>query len=611
MKSIKNKKITKPKYNLFQNSGFMINTAWKSKKSVLWLVLAVSVSGVAKNLVELFMAPAVLGVIQSGEPAGKFVTLIILFTAALVAVNASESYVSRNTLFGRTSVRLKIISLMQEKLMTMSYPNLENQDIQKKYDKATMATSSNDQATEEIWNTLSDLIKNITGFIIYLLLLSSLNPFIIVLVAVTTTAGFFVNNYLNGWGYRHRDEEAEYSRKMNYLTNKSQDHTLAKDIRIFNMKPWMGEVYDSTLRLYNAFISRGEKVYIWTNIIDIVLTFARNGIAYFFLINMVLYKGVSVAQFLLYFSAIGGFTAWIGGILSGFSTLHKQSLDLSAVREFLECPEVFKFNDGESLEPKPGKDYELELCNVTFRYPGAVKDTLEHVSLKIRPGEKLAVVGLNGAGKTTLVKLICGLYDPTEGEVLLNGTNIKKYNRHDYYKHFSAVFQNFSMLAGTVAGNIAQTDKAIDMTKVKNCAEKAGIFEKLDGLPRGFDTCLCKEVYEDGASLSGGETQQLMLARALYKNAPIIVLDEPTAALDPIAEKDMYNKYNELTAGRTAVYISHRLASTRFCDRIILIDSNKILEEGTHDELTEKGGIYAGLFEIQSRYYREGAIENE
>ncbi|MCL2752454.1 MAG: ABC transporter ATP-binding protein/permease [Firmicutes bacterium] len=365
----------------------------------------------------------------------------------------------------------------------------------------------------------------------------------------------------------------------------------------------------SSFRLYQAFIARREKVYIWAIVLDVVLTFARNGIAYLILIGMVLNNGMSALAFLLYFSATGGFADWVSGIFSGFSTLYRQSLDLSSVREFLEYPEPFMFENGESLEPMPGNPYEIELRNVTFRYPKAEKDTLEYINLKIKPNEKLAVVGLNGAGKTTLVKLICGFYDPTSGEVLLNGENIKKYNRRDYYKHFSAVFQDFSLLATTIAGNIAQDNECIDEDKAESCAERAGLSTKVETLPNKLETYIGKEVYEEGVEFSGGETQRLMLARALYKDAPIIVLDEPTAALDPIAESDVYNRYNELTGGRTSVYISHRPASTRFCDRIILIDKNAIAEEGTHDSLIEKGGKYAELFEIQSRYYREGALE--
>ena len=247
--------------------------------------------------------------------------------------------------------------------------------------------------------------------------------------------------------------------------------------------------------------------------------------------------------------------------------------------------------------------YEIELRNVRFRYPGAEQDTLHDLNLTIHAGEKLAVVGLNGAGKTTLVKLICGFYDPTEGQVLLNGQDIRQYNRRDYYKLFTAVFQDFSILETTLADNVTQSTENIDRDRIKDCIEKAGLTEKIDSLKAGMETHVGRSVYEDGMDLSGGETQRLMLARALYKGAPIMVLDEPTAALDPIAENDMYLKYNQMAAGCTSVYISHRLASTRFCDRIILLSDGGIAEEGTHDSLMAKGGKYAERFGIQSRYY--------
>jgi len=350
-------------------------------------------------------------------------------------------------------------------------------------------------------------------------------------------------------------------------------------------------------------------VYIWGNVVDVVFSFARNGIAYLYLINLVLNDGLSASMFILYFAAVGGFTGWVSGILNSFQTLHVQSLDISAMREFLEYPEPFKFEDGLPLSPNVQKDYSIELKNVRFRHSGAEKDTLENINLTIRAGEKLAIVGLNGAGKTTLVKLICGFYDPTEGEVLLNGENIKQYNRRDYYRHFSAVFQDFSIISSNIAENIAQTVDDIDMVKVADSIDKAGLTAKIDKLPEKYETHFTKKVFLDGIDFSGGETQRLMLARALYKDAPILILDEPTAALDPIAESEMYNKYNDFAGGRTSVYISHRLASTRFCDRIILLVDGRITEEGTHGELIVHGKRYAELYEIQSHYYNEGAVE--
>ena len=243
---------------------------------------------------------------------------------------------------------------------------------------------------------------------------------------------------------------------------------------------------------------------------------------------------------------------------------------------------------------------------MSYRYPGAEKNTIAHMSLTLHPGENLAIVGLNGAGKTTLVKLICGFLDPTGGRVLLNGQDIRQYNRRDYYKLFEAVFQDFSVLSCTVAENVAQAMDGIDEEKVRYCLDQAGLTEKITSLPAGIKTHVGRDVYLDGVEFSGGQTQRLMLARALYKDAPILVLDEPTAALDPIAEDDIYQKYNEMTRGRTSLFISHRLASTRFCDRILFLENGRVLEEGTHDQLMAHNGGYAKLFAVQSKYYKEG-----
>jgi ATP-binding cassette subfamily B protein len=244
--------------------------------------------------------------------------------------------------------------------------------------------------------------------------------------------------------------------------------------------------------------------------------------------------------------------------------------------------------------------------HVSFRYPDTENDIIRDLNLTVRPGEKLAIVGLNGAGKTTLVKLLCGLLDPTEGRVLLNGRDIRGFNRRKYYDLFSAVFQEFSVLDVTVAEEIAQTTEDIDYDKVADCVEKAGLPAAIAQLPQGYETHVGREVYLDGVLFSGGQTQRLMLARALYKDGPILLLDEPTAALDPIAENDIYMKYSEMTHKKTSLFISHRLASTRFCDRIIFVSDGGIKEEGTHESLLQLGGAYADLFEVQSRYYREG-----
>ena len=608
----KKEKAPKPKYNMAQNSWFMIKLAWTSgEKKVIVLSLLSALFAVALNLINLYVSPTILSVVERQASVTELIVTIVVFVAALMLVSAASSYVNTNTLYGRISVRSEIINLLNRKMATTSYQNISDERFKTLKIKVQETIGSNRAATEAVWTTLTDLTTNIVGFAFYVVLMSSIQPLLLLAILATTVVSYFVSNRLSEWGYKHREEESEYSTQIYYLDRQSSDLTVAKDIRIFGLRSWLDDLYAKSMAAYTAFKRKEQGVYIWASVTDLVLTFLRNAIAYAYLIGLVIGNGLSVSEFLLFFGAVGGFTAWVSGILGGFNTLHKQSLDISSVRECLEFPEPFKFEDGEPIKTEENRLYEIRLENVSYRYPGADKDTLTNVNLTLHPGEKLAVVGLNGAGKTTLIKLICGFLDPTEGRILLDGKDIRDYNRRDYYKMFSAVFQEFSLLAGTIATNVAQDSEGFDMELVKDCVEKAGLRKKIESLKDGYDTYLNREVFEDAMLLSGGETQRLMLARALYKNAPFIVLDEPTAALDSIAESEMYQKYNEMTIGKSSIYISHRLASTRFCDRIIMIADGRIGEEGTHEELLKAGGKYAELYEVQSKYYKEGEEENE
>jgi ATP-binding cassette subfamily B protein len=599
------KKTPKPKYNLWQNTGFMLRTSRKYAKSVFPLCIVLALLSAGKSVAELLIAPAILNKIELSASLGSVVFTIAAFALVLMLLSGLRSYVDTNALFGRIAVRSQGIYLsISRKYAKTSYPNLLNTDFLALGEKASAACSANSEASEAIWTTLTDLMTSCIGFIVYLALLTNLNLWLAALVAATTAVSYFASKRINEWGYLHRSEELELTKRIEYANKTATSREFAKDIRMFGLRGWLEDLWGSTMRLYSAFCAKRERKYIWANIIDIVLTFLRNGIAYAFLIGITVKNGLPASQFLLYFAALSGFAQWVVEILDKLSVMHKQSLDISTIREFLDWDEPFDLNGGERIAFEPNKQYEIRLDDVSFRYPKADKDTLSHINLTVHPGEKLAIVGLNGAGKTTLVKLVCGFLDPTEGRILLNGEDIRKFNRNDYYALFSAVFQEFSVLDVTVKENVAQCVDGIDETRVWQCIDKAGLTEKIKSLPKGIETHLGRRVFKDGVEFSGGQTQRLMLARALYKNAPILVLDEPTAALDPIAENDIYQKYNDMTHGRTSFFISHRLASTRFCDRIIFVDGGKIAEEGTHDELLKNGGGYAYLFEVQSKYYR-------
>ncbi len=309
---------------------------------------------------------------------------------------------------------------------------------------------------------------------------------------------------------------------------------------------------------------------------------------------------------------VGSVTQYIAALTSlsvGFSMLLKEigemRINAFFMREdfaFLDIPNRM-YQGSLSVEKRSDRNYEVEFRDVSFRYPSQKEWALRHVSLKFKVGERLAVVGENGSGKTTMIKLLCRLYDPDEGEILLNGINIRKYNYAEYMNIFSVVFQDFQLLSYSLGQNVAGS-VSCDAGRAERCLVDAGFAERLSALPKGLNTCIGRDFDPEGVALSGGEGQKVAIARALYKNAPFIVLDEPTAALDPIAEAEVYASFDRLIQDRTAIYISHRLSSCRFCDRIVVFDKGRLVQFGSHEELVEKTeGKYYALWQAQAQYY--------
>ena len=600
------KQTQKPTYTMWQNTGYMIRLAWQEHKSVLGLCLALALLHVAVSLTELYLAPLALGKVEAAAPLGELFGTIAVMAGALALLRGLLAYGNENTMYGRMQLRMTLVMRLTLKSLRTSYPHVGRPDLEKEKERATMALNSNGAAGEAIWRVLTEIAQNLLGFGVYLLLFLRLDPALVLIAAGTAVLSSLCARWGPRWTFAHRKEQGALGQRMDYIRKKAADRGALKDILLFGMGDWLEDVYATVLGLYQDLLIKEQRVYLRGDLAEVFFTLLRNGAAYGYLLAMTLREGLPAAEFLLYFTAVGNFTAWVTGILKGFGELHQFSLELCSVRNYLEVPEPFLFEEGKPITPDLHTPYTLRLEDVSFRYPGAGQDTLSHIDLTVAPGEKLAIVGLNGAGKTTLMKLCCGLLDPTGGRVLLNGQDIRQYDRRAYYTLFSTVFQDFSVFDTTLADNVAQQPGSTDTAGIEDAIRRAGLWEKYRALPRGGQTHIGKGVYEDGIQLSGGELQRLMLARALYKNGPIIILDEPTAALDPIAEHQLYLRYSELTQGRTSFYISHRLASTRFCDRILLLGGGKILEEGTHQSLLEQGGEYARLFAIQSQYYKEG-----
>ncbi len=590
--------------SLLNSLKFMIREAYKRHKSILLTVLLTAFLVSANYLIELFLAPSLLGALENHSALLAIVKILLFFMAALFITNAALAYISQNATFDRIDLRTHIIALINLKAAKTSYANIIDTHFLELMEKSLDACAGNHRASEAIWNTISTILSDMAMLVIYALLITSLDPLILVVIILASVVSYCLESHMMKWTYENRHIDQKNDGRMYYLERVMTDREYAKDIRLFNMKPWLDMIWQRFMGVYDAFHKKKEKRYFIANLLNILCLLIQNIIAFYILLEGTLAGAISVSLFLLYMNSISGLSVLISNFLGDLSSFKKQLIELTSIIELLGYREVYRFEDGREI---PSQDeLVIELKDVSYYYPNTDKPVLSHINLTLHPHEKLAIVGVNGAGKTTLIKILCGLLDPSAGQVLLNGVDIKEFDRSAYYRLFATIFQDMSFMEESLRLNITQSFDKGDEERLQKSLKEAELEEMVQGLKDGLATKYGRQVFKEGIELSGGQKQKLALARALYKDAKIMILDEPTAALDPLAEKAIYQKYNAITSDRPSIFISHRLASTRFCDRIILISDNKIKEEGSHDDLMALGGLYKKMFDMQSKYYQEG-----
>ena len=487
------------------------------------------------------------------------------------------------------------------------YELTESQDFKKVYQYALNDSTSGKCAVEFIWQDISGFLSSLFGIVIYGSLLSTLNPFLLIVIAIVSASSYFTTRLQPKYYEKHKDKFEKEVRKLSYLNRISEDLYIAKDIKLYSMEGFINKLIND----YKSFILMWDKKCnlqgFLASVISGLMSMVQNSATYFVLIGLLVAKVISVGDFVFYFSAVASISKFMQTIIINTSNLINKSEKINYYRDFYSYKNKFKYDKGIDL---PKGQIKVEIKNLWYKYDGAEDYTLKNINLTIEKGESIALVGLNGAGKTTLIKLICGFYMPTKGEILINGVNVKDFNIKEYYSLISAVFQDINPVAFSMFEFVASSDlnRKNARDEAIEAMKKSGIYDKICTLRKGIDTHLMKGIYDDGVDFSGGEMQKLLLARAIYKNSPILILDEPTSALDPIAESNLYNEYKKLNKNKTSIFISHRLASTNFCDRIVFLDKGEIIESGTHRELINKKGKYAYLYSVQSKYYKEGDI---
>ena len=597
----------KPTHSVFSNFAWSLKMLLKYSKAAFFITALFIPINIGLRYLEIYLPSLVVSEITNGQTLTHSLLSIGIVMLLIMLGNIIVQALGhiRNSTLG--IYRYKMTALVTRKQLSMFYQTYEQKEVRDLANRASNATQMWDGVqplTDIVYNGFG-MLENLLGYILFGSVISFASPWLVPILTVAPIVNILSVKAYNKWEYAHRSKMTDLNQKLGHVEELPDDFAAAKHIRIYSMASWLRECYRDLSDQRSKWDRNVVKKSFLSRIADLVVILIRDGGAYALLIHMFYSGKIGIDEFVLYFAAISSFASWVGGITSCWNKANTVSLKLCDFRDFVDYPEydgsgIAKAADHMNTVP------EIEFKNVSFRYDGAEQDTIHDLSLKIKSGEKLALVGLNGAGKTTLVKLLCGLYRPTSGEIFFNGIPLSDFKREDYYKLISPVFQEirtaFFSLAETVSGkSTAETD----LEKAETCMRQAGLGAKIDALPDGIHTKLNKKVHENGTELSGGEAQKLMLARALYKDAPLLILDEPTAALDPIAESKIYNEFNVMAKNKTSLFISHRLASTSFCDRIILLENGNITEEGTHQELMGANGTYKGLFDIQSCWYKE------
>lgn len=583
-----------------ENLKYMLKNWLKwDKKSLVYFFIRVPAL-VLQPIVTAYIPKAIIDCINEGVTVGRLIIVVALLSVVFALTTWLAPFMQELLLGSARIIRMRYAVMAFRKNLNTSYTNIESLEGREKNKRAMEFYRSYYSSSADFLDTCNQFLVCIVGVITSLTLIYKINVFMILLIMATCVAEFFLLRFLNKKEKGVKNARSNVFVKFDYYYSLSKDLTAAKDIRLYGFTDYFLYAVAGLIKELEKITSKYMHQSIRVGGTRALLNLIRELVAYAYLTYLVFQNRLSVSDFIFYFGIITGFSNWITNAVFLYSNLERCCNDCAAFREFVESKE-------ENRE-KPNTDFKkidsIEFKNVSFTYPSAEKSTIKNMSFKVTGGENIAIVGENGAGKTTAIKLLCGLYYPTEGDILINGKSSRDFSSDSYFSLFSAVFQDYQFLPMTVAENIC-ANSDYDKERLYSALEQAGIADKINSLDKKEKSFMVKDVYKDAVDFSGGEKQKLLLAKAIYKDAPVLILDEPTAALDPIAENELYLKYNELTQGKLSFFISHRLSSTRFCDRILFIKDGKIAEEGTHQELMALKGSYYKMYQLQSYYYKE------
>lgn len=592
------------KGNLTRAIVYCYRESWANSKGRTLAMPIYVVASVLSQIPLLLIPSLAVKYLSDESNLGKFCIGLSILLGIYIILNCVSLFLSQICEWSNVFVRIK--RMLREsgmKSMRCDYAYFDDTELKQKRDAAVMTLWSNWTGPELLMKSVPTFLIALLGLVAYVAYSGSLSPWLILLLAAMAVSNFIFAYLGSKWYYDHNpDIDRCWSKVVSYR-RLSNDVESGKDVRNYSLGGYFYRLFTKHYDLFKKYTKIQRRFLFLPNLSNSIFGFAKDLLGYGVLAYQVGQGSISVAEFATMVGILNGISTYIDSLSDSFNDILQASKDTSRLIDFLELPSSFNHGTGLSTSDT-GKGVEIRFEDVSFTYPGFDKPTLSHLSFTLHPGEKVALVGENGAGKTTIIKLLCLFYKPTSGRITLNGKDIQDFDSDEYRKLISVVNQEVSLIALPIDQFVACSLEP-DNEKVIDALEKAGLWEKVSSLPKKEKSSLTKHLDHDGIELSGGQTQLLMLSRALYRDSPLLMLDEPTSALDPLAEGRLYAKYGELCEGKSSIFISHRLSSTRFCDRILYLENGSIVEEGTHDELMEKNGEYARIFEIQAHYYRD------
>ena len=590
------------KYNTLEVLKRMFQNMKKQMPMQIVRIVLYTVLATIYPFFAVFLPKIAIGVLEQGEGNTErtlIIAMLLYFILAAV-VGYTMLYIEKRIEIKNMRLRLRYLGDTLRKLTTMDYKYVEDAKFYERNEKALRAGDNNAEGIEGVYNRVSMLPAKFFAMIIMMILAGMLSPVILAALVLHVAVTMWVSKSDYTYRYDRREEEAKVKRRIDYFYKTTHDFSYGKDIRIYNFRDRIMKNYQAEINALTSLIKQFARRKYVMGLIGIVTLLLTNVLMYGILIYRG-YEGMPVSSFTMYVALLTSLMASMLNFAESISFILNQS---QYVGDFYRLMDESLEREGKGAK-NTEQTLEIVFDNVSFRYPGCEEYVFRNLDFTIHRGERLAIVGINGAGKTTLVKLMTGLFEPTEGNIYINGTDIRDFDKKDLYDLYSAVFQDVNVYAYSIRENVTCALENEDDSRVQEALEKVGLWKKVEGFERGLDQMMLKIIDENGTDFSGGERQKLSIARGLYKNAPMVIMDEPTAALDALAEAEIYENFSSLVEGKTAVYISHRLASTKFCDKIALFDKDGLSEYGSHEELMSKQGKYYEMFTIQGKYYQE------